>query len=80
MITVEIDPKSNEAVIHADPIELREFAKKLWAISEKAEAQGKHIERLSTKAGSEIPLSPTPRGDSKKYRAIKQLTLSSSTS
>jgi hypothetical protein len=49
MITVEKDAKAEEIFIHATPEDLREFAKTLWAISQKAELKGKHKEQLTTK-------------------------------
>ena len=54
MITIEKDIKAEEIFIHADPEELRGFAKKLWQISEKAEAKGKYKDCL-------LYTSPSPR-------------------
>lgn len=80
MITIEIDNQSEEIFIHADPLDLRELAKKLWAISEKADVKGKHKEQLSTGTGSDLELSAKPRQHAQNRRAIKKLTLSSSVS
>jgi len=77
MITVEKDSKAEEVFIHATPEDLREFAKKLWAISEKAETKGKHKEQLTTKAGSDIELSAKVKGEPSKHSVIKKLTICS---
>lgn len=60
MITIEKDSKAEEIFIHADPEELRGFAKMLWQISEKAESKGKHKEQFTTKIDSEIELASKP--------------------
>lgn len=80
MITVEKDAKAEEVLIHATPEDLRELAKKLWQISEKAETKGKHKEQLTSKAGGDITLSSKPWGESRKFTAIKKLTITSRTS
>ncbi|MCH2191233.1 MAG: hypothetical protein HRT56_05755 [Coraliomargarita sp.] len=77
MITVEKDSKAEEIVIHATPIELREFAKQLWAISEKAELKGKHKQQFTPKSGSEVELLTKVQGDPRKYSIVKKLTISS---
>lgn len=77
MITVEKDAKAEEIIVHATPIELREFAKQLWAISEKAELKGKHKEQFTPKSGSDVELLTKVQGDPKKYSVIKKLTISS---
>lgn len=77
MITIEKDAKAEEIFIHAAPEDLRFLAKKLWAISEKADVKGKHSEQLTTKLDSEIELATKPQGDPRKFTAIKKLTISS---
>lgn len=78
MITIERDSKFEEVFIHAAPEDLRGLAKKLWAISEKAEAKGKHSEELTAKDDSEIELSTKPIVDNGKHVVVKKLTVSSS--
>ena len=78
MLFIEKDAKAEEIFIHADPAELRGFAKRLWAISEKAEAKGKHKEQLTSKLDSEIELSTKPHVDPRKHSAIEKLTISCS--
>ena len=78
MITVEKDSKAEEIFIHATPDDLREFAKKLWAISEKAETKGKHKEQFTSKAGSDVELSMKLKGERNKHCVIKKLTICSS--
>lgn len=75
MITVEKDINAEEITIYAAPEDLRDFAKLLWQISEKAETKGKHKEQLSTKSSSEIPLSTKLKGEPKKHRIVKQLSI-----
>lgn len=77
MITVEKDSKAEEIFIHATPEDLREFAKKLWAISEKAEAKGKHKEQLTAQHGAEFGLSTVLQGEPRKHSVVKKLTISS---
>ena len=77
MITIEKDSKAEEIFIHATPEDLREFAKKLWAISEKADTKGKHKEQLTTKGDpDDIILSTELQGEPRKHSIIKQLTIS----
>jgi hypothetical protein len=78
MITIEKDTKAEEIFIHADPEELRGFAKKLWKISEKAEANGKHKEQFTTKLDSDIELSTKTLVGDGKHAIVKKLTISSS--
>ena len=77
MITIEKDSAAEEIFIHATPDDLREFAKKLWAISEKAETKGKHQEKLTTKTGSDVELSTQLKGEPRKHSVIKKLTICS---
>lgn len=77
MITIEKDAKAEEVFIHATPEDLREFAKTLWAISQKAELKGKHKEQLTTKKSSDVELSSIAKGDSGKHSVIKKLTIQS---
>ena len=56
MITVEKDANAEEMFIHASPEDLTEFAKQLWAISQRAETKGKHKEQL-TASGDDAWLS-----------------------
>lgn len=78
MITIEKDNNGEEIFIHAAPEDLRELAKKLWAISEKAETKGKHKEQFTTKQGANIELSTVLRGEPRKHSVVKKLTVSSS--
>ncbi len=78
MITIEKDMKAEEIFIHAEPEELRGFAKMLWKISEKAEAKGKHEEQFTTKLNSDIELSTKPLFEGSKRKVVKKLTISSS--
>jgi len=78
MITIEKDTKAEEIFIHAAPEDLRGLAKKLWQISEKADAKGKHKEQLTTKLESDIELSTKPLVAGSNYTAVKKLTISSS--
>jgi hypothetical protein len=78
MITIERDSNFDEVFIHAAPEDLRFLAKKLWAISEKAEANGEHSEQLSSDDYSEIELSTKPKLDNGKNTVVKKLTISSS--
>jgi hypothetical protein len=80
MITVEKDAKAEEIFIHATPEDLREFAKTLWAISQKAELKGKHKEQLTTKKDSDVKLSSSLNSDSGKHSVIKKLTIHSKVS
>lgn len=80
MIIIEKDTNAEEIFIHAAPEDLRGFAKKLWQISEKAEAKGKHKEQLTTKLDSDIELSTKPVTEGSKHSVIKKLTISSSAS
>ncbi len=77
MITIEKDSKAEEIFIHATPEDLREFAKKLWAISEKADTQGKHKEQLTTKRDADVFLSTELQSEPQKHSIIKKLTISS---
>ncbi|NTS76804.1 hypothetical protein HR060_07960 [Catenovulum sp. SM1970] len=79
MITIEKDAKAEEIFIHGSPESLREFAKKLWAISEKGETKGKHKEQLTTKKGSQIELSTKLQGEPRKHSVIKKLTICTKT-
>lgn len=79
MITIEKDPKAEEIFIHAAPEDLRGLAKKLWEISEKAEAKGKHKEQLTTKLDSDIELSNKTLVEGSKHSVVKKLTIASST-
>jgi len=79
MITIEKDTKAEEIFIHATPEDLRGFAKKLWEISQKAEAKGKHKEQLTTKLDSDIELSAKPLVEGSNRRPVKKLTIASST-
>ena len=76
MITLEKDNNAEEIVIHASASDLREFAKKLWQLSEKADTKGKHKEQFSSH-GFEPELSNQLVGDAKKYKVVKKLTVSS---
>ena len=78
MITIEKDTNAEEIFIHATPEDLREFAKKLWALSEKADIKGKHKEQFTTQSSSDPQLSTRPKGDPKKVSVVKTLTISSS--
>ncbi|GAA6170158.1 hypothetical protein [Sessilibacter corallicola] len=77
MITIEKDSKAEEIFIHATPEDLREFAKKLWAISEKADTKGKHKEQLTTKRDADVFLSTELQSEPQKHSIIKKLTISS---
>ncbi len=77
MITIEKDSKAEEIFIHATPEDLREFAKKLWAISEKADTHGKHKEQLTTKRDADVFLSTELQSEPQKHSIIKKLTISS---
>ena len=79
MITIEKDTKAEEIFIHAAPEDLRGFAKKLWQMSEKAEAKGKHKEQVTTKLDSDIELSTRPLAKGSQRLVVKKLTISSST-
>lgn len=79
MITVEKDLNAEEIFIYATSEDLREFAKKLWAISEKADTKGKHKEQFTTKAGSDVELSTKLQGEPRKHSVIKKLTINSVT-
>lgn len=79
MITIEKDATAEEIFIHATPEDLREFAKRLWAISEKADMKGKHKEQLTTKKGGDIELSTELQGEPRKHSIVKKLTISSRT-
>ena len=76
MITIEKDAKAEEFFIHGSPDSLREFAKKLWAISEKGDVKGKHKEQLTTKKGSDPELSSRLQGEPRKHSVVKKLTIS----
>ena len=75
MLSIEKDSKAEEIFIHGSPEELREFAKKLWAIAEKTETKGKHKEQLSSQNSSEPQLSSKPQGEPGKHKVIKQLSI-----
>ncbi len=77
MITIEKDSKAEEIFIYATPENLRELAKKLWAISEKADIKGKHQEQLTTKIGADVELSTVLQGEPRKHSVIKKLTICS---
>lgn len=76
MITIEKDVNAEEVFIHASPEDLREFAKKLWQISEKGDVKGKHSEQFTAKSGDDVELGTRPQGESRKYSVIKKLTVS----
>lgn len=76
MITIEKDAKAEEIFIHAAPEDLREFAKRLWAISEKGESKGKHKEQLTAKHSVDAELSTKLQGEPRKHSVIKKLTIS----
>lgn len=80
MITLEKDAKAEEIFIQASPEDLREFAKRLWAISEKGEQKGKHSETLTAGKGADPELSPRPAGNSRTHSVVKKLTVSCKTS
>ena len=71
MITIEKDSNAEEMFIHATPEDLREFAKKLWALSEKADAKGVHKEQFTIKD----ELSATLKGEPHKHSVIKKLSI-----
>jgi len=77
MITIEKDLKAEEIFIYAAPEDLRELAKKLWAISEKADLKGKHTERLTTKRGTDVELCTQLQGEVGEFSVIEKLTISS---
>ncbi len=79
MITIEKDLKAEEIFIHATPEDLRELAKKLWAISEKADANGNYQEQLTTQAGADVELCKALKGESDQYSLIEKLTICSHT-
>ena len=76
MITVEKDASAEEIFIHATPEDLREFAKHLWEISQKAETKGKHKEQLSANKGEESWLATKLQGEPRKHTVLKKLTIS----
>jgi len=76
MITLEKDVKAEEIFIHATPEDLREFAKELWAISQKAEDKGKHKQEMTASTSEDAWLSPKLQGEPKKHSVIKKLTIS----
>lgn len=71
MITLEKDKGAEEIFIHASSDDLREFAKSLWALSEKADIKGSHKAQLTTKDG----LNATLRGEPRKHSVIKKLSI-----
>ena len=71
MITIEKDSNAEEIFIHSTPEDLREFAKKLWALSEKADAKGTHKEQFTSKD----ELSATLKGEPRKHSVIKKLSI-----
>lgn len=75
MITVEKDTNAEEIFIHATPEDLREFAKQLWAISQKAETKGKHKEQLTANNSADAWLSSKLQGEPRKHAVIKKLTV-----
>lgn len=75
MITLEKDSNAEEIVIHATPEDLREFAKELWAISQKAETKGKHKQEMTASNSAESWLSPKLKGEQRKYSVVKKLTI-----
>ena len=77
MITIEKNLNDDEVAIHATPEDLREFAKMLWAISEKADLKGKHKEQLTTKKTDDVWLSTKRQGDARHYGIIKKLLIHS---
>ena len=76
MITLEKDSNAEEVFIHATPEDLREFAKELWAISQKAETKGKHKEEMKASSGTGSWLSSKLQGEPRKHSIIKKLTIS----
>jgi DNA-binding transcriptional regulator PaaX len=78
MITIEKDTKAEEIFIHAVPEDLRGFAKKLWQMSEKADAKGRHKEQFTTKLDSDIELSTRPLAKGSQRSVVKKLTIFSS--
>jgi len=76
MITVEKDTNAEEIFIHAAPEDLREFAKKLWAIAEKADTKGKHKEQLIATNSVDTWLSTKLQGEPRKHSVIKKLSIS----
>ena len=55
-MTAKKEAPAEQIFIHASPEDLREFAKKLWAISEKADSQGQQQAQLSTAFGNDVEL------------------------
>ena len=72
MITIEKDALAEEVFIHATPEDMREFAKLLWTLSEKADAKGVHKQQYTTKD----ELSSQLKGEPRKHSVIKKLTIS----
>lgn len=79
MITIEKDLKAEEIFIHATPEDLRELAKKLWEISEKADANGNYQEQLTTQLGTDVELCTALKGEPGKHSVIKKLSICSRT-
>lgn len=75
MITIEKDADAQEIFIHGAPEDIREFAKALWQISEKADTKGKHKQQLSTKSSSYPELSSKLKGEPRKHSIVKRLTI-----
>ncbi|MEP0356503.1 MAG: hypothetical protein ABJH06_04030 [Paraglaciecola sp.] len=75
MITVEKDSKAEEIFIHATTEDLREFAKQLWAISEKGDVKGKHKALLTADKGEDSELSTQLQGEPRQHSIIKKLTI-----
>ena len=76
MITLEKDANAEEIFLHATPEDLREFAKELWSISQKAETKGKHKEQMTASKSAESWLSTALQGEPRKHSVIKKLTIS----
>ncbi len=77
MLSIEKDSHAEEICIHGTPEDLREFAKKLWAIAEKGESRGVHQEQFSTSFSSDPELSTTLQGDSDEFSIVTRLTVCS---
>ena len=75
MLSIEKDQSAEHIYLHGSAEDLREFAKKLWAIAEKAETKGKHSEQLTTQPQSDPQLSTTLQGEPKKHRVIKTVNI-----
>jgi hypothetical protein len=76
MISVEKDTNAEEIFIHASPEDLREFAKRLWAISEKGDTKGRHKEQLTATNSPDSELLTKLQGEPNKHSVIRKLTIS----